>query len=138
MELTEELCEVIGAYMGDGCIWRSKNNHYKIQYTGDSRLDREYYERVIGPAVNKIFKVKTDIRDVKGKNAIRINFYSKDFYYFLKELFNLKSNKKTHIIKIPNEILESKNKALLHSIIRGLFDTDGGVFLDKRKMYKTP
>jgi intein/homing endonuclease len=136
MKLTEELCEVIGAYMGDGCTYNSKNCHYLVQYSGDSRLDREYYNSVIGPYINNLFGSKACFKKVKGKNAIRINFYSKKFYYFLKKFFNLKSNKKADIIFIPKIIFD--NEKNLHALIRGLFDTDGGIYLDKRHIYKKP
>ena len=136
MELTEDLCEVIGAYMGDGCTYNSKGCNYLIQFSGDSTLDLEYYAKTIGPTINKLFMAKTSIKKVNGKNAIRVNIYSKRLYYFLKLFFNLNSNKKAKIIYIPDKIFD--NKKNLHALIRGLFDTDGGVFLDKRKRYNKP
>ena len=38
-------------------------------------------------------------------------------------------------VKIPKEIIGSGEK-FINSTIRGIFDTDGCVFLDKRKIYK--
>ena len=35
------------------------------------------------------------------------------------------------------ERMSLNNEITRNKIIRGIFDTDGGVFLDKRKIYKT-
>lgn len=47
-----------------------------------------------------------------------------------------KQGEKSHTIKIPKPIL--KNEEFLKSTIRGIFDTDGCFFLDKRSVYKKP
>ena len=138
IELSKELCEVIGAFMGDGNIYNNKNCHYRTQFSGDSRLDLEYYEKRICPIIQNIFCAKPNIKKVKGKNAIRVNFYSKNLYFFFREFLNLKTERKTHVIRIPDFFFNSSNKIKLNHLVRGLFDTDGGVFLDKRKIYKTP
>jgi hypothetical protein len=138
IKLSEELCEITGAFMGDGCIHKTKDNHYIIQYSGDSRYDIDYYKKRIGPTIENIFGSKLKIKKVKNKNAIRAEIYSKRVFLFFKEFLGLHSTRKTTTIKIPSFLLEPKNERYLNSLIRGLFDTDGGVFLDKRKIYKTP
>ena len=39
---------------------------------------------------------------------------------------------------IPNEIIEFKDSRYLDRCVRGVFDTDGCVFLDKRSSYNKP
>ena len=138
MELTEELCEVIGAFIGDGCLHNSKNCHYHIQFAGHADLDINYYRKTICPIIIKYFQAKPSYKKVKGTNAIRICFYSKKFYTFLKGFLQMKENKKTYTIRIPNILFEDRNKHNLLAVIRGLFDTDGGVGFDRRSIYHNP
>ena len=42
---------------------------------------------------------------------------------------------KNYRVSIPSSIYKSK---LVNFVIRGIFDTDGYIFVDKRKIYKTP
>jgi len=135
IELSKDICEFIGAFIGDG-FFNCYNNHlYQIEFSGDSRFDLKYYKETIIPIVKRIVpNVIPHIYFVKGKNAIRVTFYSKELFYFLKDFFNFTPGKKTYTVKMPDKILF--NQDFVYSTIRGIFDTDGGVFLDKRKSYK--
>jgi hypothetical protein len=64
---------------------------------------------------------------------LRIN--SKDLYGLFLNL-GFSKGKKSEDIKIPQEIL--KGKELTRATLRGIFDTDVCIFLDKRKLYKKP
>ena len=71
--------------------------------------------------------------------GLRLKFYSKAFLEYLVYTLNLPYNKnKGPNIYIPSQILE--NGSFLRSCLRGIFDTDGSIFLaDKgyRKDYPT-
>ena len=136
MEINEELAELIGCFMGDGGAHNSKNSHYLIYFTGHSILDVEYYRNKIIPIVIKYFNSKASIKKVKGKNAISIVFNSKRLYSFFLQSLKLNQGKKSDVIKVPRVI--RNNEILFRSLIRGLYDTDGGVFLDRRKIYSKP
>ena len=47
IKLTEDLCEVIGAFIGDGFFNCYNNRTYQIEFSGDSRYDLEYYQQKI-------------------------------------------------------------------------------------------
>ena len=136
MKLTPKICEFIGAFIGDGCFNIYKNKVYHIEFSGDIRYDLPYYKEHIIPTIQSIFpKINPHIKRAHSReNAMRIIFYSKDLFYFLKDFIGFTPGKKAHSIYIPNNILNSRE--LLNSTIRGIFDTDGGVFLDKRKSYR--
>lgn len=138
MELSEELCEIIGCFIGDGHAYKTKDNHYIVQFSGHAALEKDYYEKIICPYILKLFNSVGHIKKVKEKNVLRINFYSKSFYYFLKEFLDLKSSNKTSTINIPDFLFEEQNSLYLNKLIRSLIDTDGYVFLDKRSLYKKP
>jgi intein/homing endonuclease len=54
--------------------------------------------------------------------------------YFIEEI-GLPAGKKAEYITIPERLLKSKH---LNMVIRGIIDTDGYLYLDKRKAYRSP
>ncbi len=135
IELSKEICEFIGAFIGDGFFNCYNNKLYQIGFSGDSRFDLEYYTECIIPNIKKHFPyLNPHIYKIKNKNGMNINFYSKELFYYLKDVIGFIPGKKVYTISIPEIIL--KEKSFIYSTIRGIFDTDGGVYLDKRKGYK--
>ncbi|MDO8459880.1 MAG: LAGLIDADG family homing endonuclease [Nanoarchaeota archaeon] len=135
--LDKEICEFVGAFIGDGCFNKYKNKVYHIEFAGDKRYDLPYYKEKIIPIIrNFIPKIKPHFYiSNRRENAVRIVFYSKELFIFLSDFIGFIPGKKTHTVKIPDKIMLS-NDSLVRATIRGIFDTDGGVFLDKRKVYK--
>ncbi|MBU2523038.1 MAG: hypothetical protein KKE23_01975 [Nanoarchaeota archaeon] len=137
MALSTQLCEVIGAHMGDG-FTNKYGRLYMMQFSGDKRFDKSYYEKFIIPYILKVFpSSKPHISEEKNGNSLRVTFYSKHLFLFLTERMGFPAGKKTFTICIPQEIMNSEEK-LINSTIRGIFDTDGCVFIDQRKKYKRP
>ncbi|MBS3075235.1 hypothetical protein J4429_02125 [Candidatus Pacearchaeota archaeon] len=137
-DLSKKICEFIGAFIGDGMFNLYNNKLYHIEFSGDSEKDLEYYKNEIIPTIQSVIpSIKHHIYKVKQKNCIRIVFYSKDLFYFLKEGFGFVPGKKTFTTSIPDKIMNSREE-LIDATIRGIFDTDGCIFLDKRKNYKNP
>ena len=136
MELSIEICEFIGAFIGDGFFNCYNNKLYQVEFSGDSRYDLEYYNNKIIPIIKSIVSnIKPKIYK-REKNSLRVVFYSKELFCFLRDFFDFIPGRKTYIVKIPDKILS--NKDFIYSTIRGIFDTDGGIFLDRRKGYKKP
>lgn len=136
--LTSDICEFIGAFIGDGFFNCYNNKNYQIEFSGDSRKDVYYYQDVIIPIIKKtISNLRPHMYFDKSKNILRVRFYSKELFYFLKECFGFIPGKKTHTVRIPREIVNSSSD-LIYATIKGIFDTDGGVFIDKRKTYNKP
>lgn len=135
VELSEGICEFIGAFIGDGFFNSYNNKLYQVEFAGDSRLDLNYYKEKIIPIITKIFpNLNPRIYKVKSKNALRVVFYSKELFCFLKDYIGFVPGRKTHTVEIPYKILINTN--LIYPTIRGIFDTDGGIYFDKRKGYK--
>lgn len=136
LNLTPEICELIGAFIGDGMFNVYKNKLYQIEFACDKRYDLNYYNEVIIPAAKNIQdNISANIyNSYKRENALRIVFYSKKFFLFLRDFCGFTPGRKAHTIEIPSFLFNKET--FRERVIRGIFDTDGGVFLDKRKMYK--
>jgi len=134
--LTNDLSEVLGAFIGDG-FTNSYGTTYMTQFTGDNRSEREYYINKIIPTIKKISSYCNPILSNKG-NTLKLTIYSKEFHNLLVNRFKLKPGKKVYDVTIPDEILKSGKKEIISSCIRGIFDTDGSVYFDKRNKYRIP
>lgn len=136
-EISQKLCEFIGAFIGDGCFNCYKNKLYHIEFSGDSRMDLNYYKSNIIPTITSIMpELNPHIYFVKDSNTIRTVFYSKRLFHFIKNEFGFIPGPKTYTVGIPEKILSS-DKKFIYATIRGIADTDGTVYIDKRKSYKT-
>ena|SRR3989344_3992016 len=134
MPLSQELCEFLGVIIGDGCT--NKYGHtYHTQIAGDKNLDKDYYFNYLSPVCIKLFSMAPKI--VIRPKGIYMNIYSKRVFELLTKRFKIPAGTKCYTVKIPQEILDAK-KDMLKFVLRGMFNTDGGVGLDKRKSYKKP
>lgn len=135
--LSLELCEFIGAFIGDGFSYSYKNRHFQVGFSGDKCLDKNYLEERIPSLANSFYKVHHSLKTRKDSNGCELNFYSKQLYLFLTRRFGFPKGVKTYTITIPTEIMHNEEK-FIFATIRGIFDTDGNVFIDKRKIYTCP
>jgi hypothetical protein len=133
IEVNPELCEFIGAFIGDGFMNKYGSKHI-IQITGDLKLDKEYYRETLIPIITKISPKSNPSLKYKD-NTLRLNLYSKGIYELFTQRFKMKSGKKVYTVTIPEEIINSGNYNLINSCLRGIYDTDGCVAFDKRKSY---
>ncbi len=135
MELTEGLSEFIGCFIGDG-FTNNYGGKYVVQFAGDNRFDADYYDGTIIPIARSLFGFdKAGIR--RSGNALWVSFYSKRLFEFLTTGFEMPAGLKFNRVRIPVEILESGPEKII-PCIRGMFDTDGCVFYDKRPAYRRP
>lgn len=138
MELNEEICEFIGAFIGDGYMghYGKRKNIYVIGFSGDQTLDESYFKDYLIPLIKRNFPyTKPHLYYRKNENTIVLVIYSKKLFRFMESLgFN--PGVKTYTVKFPKNYLFS-NYYLLTATIRGLFDTDGSVYFDRRSKYKT-
>ncbi len=135
--LTENLCEFIGAFIGDGNLYLSKKGRFNVNIVGHSKLDYNYLTKTIPNLISPIIDRKPNVTIRKNTNAMRVGFSSKLLGKLLTERFHFPCGAKTYSVKIPEEILNADEK-FVFATIRGIFDTDGCVFIDKRKIYQKP
>lgn len=128
--LTKELAEDIGWQIGDGCI-SAKNSHYLFKLAGDPREEKEFYDNVVSPTKTRLFNFPFKPKIVSDKNSYGIEMRNKALVYFYHKIIGLPLAPKINIT-IPSIILDSEEE-IIASCIRGIFDTDGGLFLRKKR-----
>jgi hypothetical protein len=133
VEISTELCEFVGAIIGDGNLW-TDGSRYRVELTGDPDLDRTYYDYLSTLSQSLFTKKPYPIR--VHQRGLRWRLQSKEAF---KTLINLGlpigAGKARHVI-IPKLILQKKWDFVKWTI-RGLMDTDGTLFFSK-KTYKFP
>ncbi len=136
IKLNDEICEFVGAFIGDGYLSRYGKEGLVVGITGNIHLDEEYIKDHITRLVKKYFpSVRPSFSYRKDDNTLQLRFYSRELSLFLISL-GFSPGIKTRTIKIPSLI--EQDKRLLYATIRGIFDTDGCLFFDRRACYKTP
>jgi len=131
MKIDEDLAELLGIHIGDGCI--SENSRYSEYYLGGDLIEeKEYHDDWVAPLFNKKIMNPLFGKDVIYKEHPKVGIYG--FHIFNKKLtdffksFGIKAGPKINI-GIPKIILT--NEKLLKRFLRGLFDTDGSIFFGK-------
>jgi len=135
-KVSEELAEEIGWHIGDGSM-NFYNNRGTLrglyQLRGHIEDDQQHYEKRIKPIFEKLFKIRIRIRKMPSTRVIGFQIWNNDLVKF-KEKFGLPLGKKRKIT-IPQKLL--KTESLKKAVLKGIFDTDGGIYLEKKngKLY---
>lgn len=129
---SEMLAELMGAHYGDGSLSKSKNCNYNICYCGNLKKDQEYL-LYLNEIIFSLFRVKFKFQKIEKKNSLILYLRSKKLFYFYEKCLSIKPGPKISL-RIPNYIKEDKK--LLIMFIRGLFDTDGCVTLQRDRGYQ--
>lgn len=135
-EITSELAEEIGWHIGDGSM-NYYNHSGKLrgiyQLRGHITDDRQHYEQRIKPIFEKLYNIKINLREMPSTRVFGFQIWNDKIIEFKKKL-GLPLGKKFDV-SIP--LIFLKNKEIKSSLIRGIFDTDGGLYLEKKnkKLY---
>lgn len=130
--LSEELAEVMGILMGDGHL-----SEYQVSVTTNSITDRQH-ALFVKKLFIKQFALPVAVNFRKYENAVNVVISSKNLVKFLFGLGMPIGHKINNNISIPAWVMATPKYQ--KAFLRGLFDTDGCVFLDKHlikgKLYK--
>jgi intein/homing endonuclease len=135
-DISPELAEEVGWHIGDGSMNFYKNRGKLkglYQLRGHIEDDKEHYEKRIRPLFEKLFGTKLSIRDMPSTRVVGFQIWNNELVDFKKGLglpLGFKYN-----VEIPKMFLTSLD--LKKAIIRGIFDTDGGIYLERKnkKLY---
>lgn len=131
-KVTLDLAEEVGWHIGDGSM-NYYNNKGFYQLRGHIEDDREHYISRIAPIFKKLYGINLNLREMPSTRVFGFQIWSNELIKF-KQKLGLSVGKKFDI-SIPNIFL--KEKELKLSVLRGIFDTDGSINLEKKnnKLY---
>lgn len=131
--ISEDLAEIVGAFIGDGSL--SSSHGYKIYIYGNLNKDMDYLN-YLSNLFKRVFNLRPHLYFSVERNCAYIQMYSKKIITkVFNERFKFPLGKKIEV-NIPQEIQE--NSSLLLACIRGIFDTDGCVSLQRWDKYEYP
>jgi len=116
---TPLLAEFIGIVLGDGGV-----TDYQVKIFTNSKTDLEH-AYFIKKIVYNLFNLKASI-SFRIKNTVVVTCSGKNLVNFLVKCGLKKGNKVAQSVNVPPWIL--KNNKFLKSCLRGLIDTDGGIY----------
>jgi len=125
---SEELAELIGISLGDGGITTGQ-----ICITLNGEKDKEYVEFVSNLG-KSLFGEMPRIYERKSCNAITVSYNSESLVKYLVKIGLKIGNKVKQQVGVPEWIEASRDYRI--ACLRGLMDTDGGVFIHKYKVNK--
>lgn len=134
LEITESLAEETGIHLGDGSMNFYRNSGlYSLE--GDISKDKEYFIKHLGPLYKKLYNLNVRLRERKCAGVFGFQIGSKGLVNFKNKILGLPLGPKINI-EIP-EMIKNGGRKIVSAFIRGLFDTDGGVYLEKKygKLY---
>lgn len=125
LKYSDRLAELIGVLLGDGCIQKRC-----IIISFNKISDRDHIDRRVKKILKSLLKcnIFTSFKSYENTGEIRV--YSRDFIKFLENKCDWKpGNKIKNQTTIPKWCF--KNKKYLIHVIRGYFDTDGYLAIQK-------
>lgn len=120
-EDSEKLAELFGIIFGDGGI----NNDWQLVISLNSEKDQEY-SVYISNLINELFNIKVVARKRPRQDTLVLVCSSMNLLDFLISKGAIKGNKIAQNIDIPQWI--SSNEKYEKTFVRGLMDTDGGLY----------
>ena len=134
--ITPELAEETGWHIGDGSmnIYDHKDGKQRgfYQLRGHIEDDVEHYIKRIKLIFKQLYNIDISLRIMPKTRVFGFQLWNCDLVKF-KQKIGLPLGKKFDIA-IPEAFL--KNNELKKAVIKGIFDTDGGIYLDpNRNLY---
>ena len=120
------LAEYVGILLGDGGITREQ-----VFITLNSEADKNYAQFVIN-LITRLFSEKPSTGLRKDSKAINIYLSGINLVQYLIKLGLKVGNKVKQQVAVPNWVLKSNDYKI--ACLRGLMDTDGGIFIHRYKV----
>ena len=125
-----QLAEFMGIMIGDGSV-----GTYQASVSLNAVTDEQYSYFVV-ELIEKLFAIKPSLQHRIASNCTVIVISSIELTEQLQRYGLPKGDKIRAAIDIPSWIL--KNPALTAACLRGIFDTDGSIFLERHRIKDSP
>jgi len=131
-KITPDLAEETGWHIGDGSMNIYSNKGF-YQLRGHIEDDKQHYITRIAPIFKRLYGLKLNLREMHSTRVFGFQIWNNELIKF-KQKMGLPLGKKFDI-SIPKIFL--KEKKLKLAVLRGIFDTDGSINLEKKnnKLY---
>ena len=128
-----ELAETCGIFAGDGTLYRTTRGFVLEVRGGLDEID--YYKTHIKYLFSKLFSSNLQIirRKYKGGHTVGIRKCGKVVFNLFHNDLGFPVGKKSNIVEIPSFITNSNSPNIWISYLRGVFDTDGCIYLNRNK-----
>ena len=123
-EHSAQLAELIGIFLGDGGL-----TSYQSRITLSALVDRGY-SYFVSSLIKRIFGITPSIFEKEYDHSITLIISGVRFVDNLEKFGLKRGDKMKNRIRIPRWILDNSEYA--KACIRGLFDTDGGLYFHKK------
>jgi len=136
-KLTPELAEECGLHIGDGTMnFYFNKSRYKGKYSlrGHILDDKKHYNSRIKKLYKFLYNLEPPLSEMKSTGVYGFQLWSDCIVNFKRKILGLPLGNKINI-KIPNYLINKKE--YLVDVIRGIFDTDGCIYLEHKnnKLY---
>ena len=121
-----DLAELLGILAGDGHI-----DEYQVTVTTNSDTDRAHAHHT-SKLFERLFSTQAPIKFIKNKKACAVVVSSKAVCLFLVRLGMVRGHKIRSGLQMPQWIRARKKYRV--AFVRGLFDTDGCVYVDTHRI----
>jgi len=132
--ISPELSEICGIHAGDGYL-RYKNKHKEFDLSGHID-EKQYYDNHVIPLFNRTFNLKLKGRYYLPRNTYGFRTSSGELIKNLIE-FGFPSGKKSSIVEIPKQVVNSNYSKIWCAFLRGYCDTDGCFTFDRKVKNKS-
>jgi len=118
-------------HAGDGTLYRTNSNSVVWELRGGFD-EVDYYDHWVKPLVRTLFDVEVfpKARSGGGNGSFGVRSCSRNLTGYLQQYFPVGA--KSRVLRVPGPVLIGNNE-LIAAFLRGVFDTDGCVALEKTK-----
>lgn len=128
---SDNLAEETGWHIGDGSMnfYQNQGRLKGIyQLRGHIVDDKDHYLSRIKPLFKELYGLDISLREMPSTRVFGFQIWNDELVKF-KQKLGLPLGKKWDI-SIPKIFLKESNSKI--AVIRGIFDTDGGIYLEKK------
>ena len=126
-KISPEISEVAGLFAADGSM---QKNH--ICFWGNPKADKSFYDVYLTRLFYKAFNIEINPYYKPSNSVYGFYICNKEIINYFQNVLSFFPGSKTYIVKIPYLIMNSKNKKIKSSFIRGFFAGDGSLSFMKR------
>lgn len=130
-KIAPELAEICGIHVGDGYL-RNDGTHVELDISGHIREDKDYYNTHVGPLFSKVFEVDLFLKEFMARGTYGFVTGKRKIVRYFHDFLGFPYGRKARTVRVPHLVVQSADKEIYKSFIRGLFDTDGCLTFQKR------